>query len=615
MGEDAAPTGGGAPTALARVGPLGVVAVVWVAIAVLFPTTEPERRVSTASSGTGTSDVSTAAADWSGSVDGASGGGTVSGAADGGAPTSVVAGNAGGDPGGSAAASPSSSAGGGAPAAPSGNAGPARAAAAGGSGTTRGGRACEPDVRQIPVSSYAVPCVPAWSGDNGGATARGVTGDEIVIVERRFPETANSRAIAGVQEQAGAASDAQNDEVFEVFKQYFNEQFELYGRTVKWVRYESQFGNSTDEAQSKGREEACLDADVVANELGAFAVVGTRAAPVSGPFAECAAERGVVVLEGAAYFPERFYRDLHPYVWNYIMECERISYQVAEYIGKRLGTKEARWAGDPLLAAQARKYGVYVPNNDEYQHCVDINGKALKSEYGIDVASRYNYTLDVSRFPDEAARGAVQFKADGATTIILACDPISTIFLTQAATSQAYHPEWLLIGVAAQDTDLYGQLYDQDQADGHMFGMSQLGETTEVVGPGSEPGDLYELITGKQIYDGASGGYAGLHMVYNLLQAAGPHLTPQAIADGAMTIPPGGAPDYPYGYWSFTEGPDGTPGAGDHTAVEDSREIYWTRSQQSPTNGTAGTFVATHDGKRFRNGQWPVEDPPIYPGS
>lgn len=604
---------------LTRIGPLGVVAVVWVAIAVLFPSTEPDDAVST-----------TAAP--------ALGATSPAGAGDAPAPTDERSATPG-----VPAQNGSTSSGGGAPApsaggtTSSGGTGPVTDAAgtahagtgdagevaAGGTapaaapssepGTTRGGRPCGEGVRQIPVSSYAVPCQPAWSGDNGGATSRGVAADKIIVVERRFPESANSRAVDGVQEQAGIASDAQNDEVFEVFKQYFNEQFELYGREVEWVRYESRFGNSTDEAQSKGREEACLDADVVANEIGAFAVVGTRGGSVSGPFAECAAQRGVVVLQGAAYFPERFYRELHPYVWNYIMECERISYQVAEYIGKRLGTKNAKWAGDPLLASQPRKYGVYVPNNDEYQHCVDINGAALQSEYGIPVSSRYNYTLDVSRFPDEAARGAVQFKADGVSTIIMACDPISAIFLTQSATSQAYYPEWLLIGVAAQDTDLYGQLYEQEQADGHMFGMSQLGETTEIVGPGSEPGELYEHITGEPIYEGASGGYTGLHMVYNLLQAAGPVLTPQAIADGAMTIPPGGAPDYPYGYWSFTEGPDGTPGAGDHTAVEDSREIYWTQSQQSAANGTPGTFVATYDGKRFRNGEWPAEDPPIYP--
>lgn len=583
-----------------RIGPLGVVAVTWVAMAALFPTTQPE---AVSAGGTG-SDPGSAAT--TGGL-AATGGGAAAGAD----PSSTA-------PGAPGAPAPEAAAGGGAAAPGSeGDVVSAPGAATGGaaSGTTVGGLACEPGVRQIPVSSYAVPCVPAWSGDNGGSTARGVTADEIVIVERVFPETANSQAVAAVGQQAGAATDAQNDAIFEVFKQYFNEHFELYGRTVRWIRWESQFGNATDEVQGKGREGACLDADVIARELGAFAVVGTRASAVSGPFAECAAQREVVVLNGAAYFPERFYRALHPYVWAFTMECERISYQVAEYIGKRLAGKPAKWAGDATLAAKTRSFATYVPNNDEYQHCVNITERVGKEQYGTASTSRYNYTLDVSRFPDEAARGAVQFKADGATTVILACDPISAIFLTQSATSQAYYPEWLLIGTAAQDTDLYAQLYDQRQADGHLFGMSQLGATHKVVGPSSEAGRLYQAITGEQMIDGASGGYSGLVLAYNLLQAAGPQLSAQAIAAGAPTIPPGGAPDYPLGYWSFADGPDGTPGAGDHTAVDDSREIYWTRSKVSPETGQAGTFIETYDGRRFRNGEWPAEDPPIYPGS
>lgn len=578
---------------------MGVVAATWVVIAVLFPTTEPQAVVS---GGTG----STVELGEQGSAAGTPGARTATSAG--------TPGPAGATPG-AASADPAATGGDGAAAAAGGQVAAPDAAAAGASGTTVGGLPCEPGVRQIPVSTYAVPCVPAWSGDNGGSTARGVTADEIVIVERVFPETANSQAVGAVTEQAGAASDEQQDAIFEVFKQYFNDHFELYGRKVRWIRYESRFGSSTDEAQSKGREAACLDAGVVADELGAFAVVGTRAAPVSGPFAECAAQRGVAVLNGAAYFPERFYAALHPYVWAFTMECERISYQVAEYIGKRLAGKPAKWAGDPLLASQDRKFATYVPNNDEYQHCVDITEQVGKAEYGVPPSSRYNYTLDVSRFPDEAARGVVQFKADGATTVVMACDPISAIFLTQSATSQAYYPEWFLIGTALQDTDLFAQLYDQDQADGHMFGMSQLGATSKIVGPDSEPGRLYELITGQRMVEGASGGYSGLVLTYNFLQAAGPGLTAEAIAAGARAIPPGGAPDFSLGYWSFADGPDGTPGAGDHTAVDDSREIYWTRSKVSPDNGTPGTFVETYGGQRFRNGEWPAEDPPVYPGS
>ena len=476
-------------------------------------------------------------------------------------------------------------------------------------GTTRDGRECAPGVRQIPVSSYATQCAAAFSGDNGGATFRGVAGDTIRIVRREFPDNANSQAAAQLREQAGFASEEVEDQVRDVFIEYFNNSYELYGRKVEWKDYESQNGNSTEEAQSRGREGACADATQIVKEINAFAVLSG-----SGPFGSCAAEKELLVFRAGAYFPEGpYYQANHPYLWHQAMECERISTQVAEYVGKRLLNRKAKWAGDPLMQQQNRKFGTYVPDNDEYQHCVKISEDVLERDYGGEVTSRYDYQLDLSRFPDQAAQGIVQFKASGVTTIINACDPYSTLFLTQAADSQNYAPEWYLIGVALQDTDNMARLYSQEQVAGHMFGMSQLGATPKLIGPNSEPGRLYKAITGQDIPEGTAGEYFDLVHVYNMLQAAGPNLTPQSIGAGAMTIPPGGAPDYPAGYWSFQDGSDGTPGAGDHTAIDDSREIYWDGSAIGP-DGDAGTFIETYGGQRFRNGQWPAEEPPVYPG-
>ena len=229
------------------------------------------------------------------------------------------------------------------------------------------------------------------------------------------------------------------------------------------------------------------------------------------------------------------------------------------------------------------------------------------------MGSRYEYVLDVSRFPDEAARGVIQLKRDGVTTLVMACDPISMIFLTQSATSQGWHPEWFLIGVALTDVDNAARLYDQSQVDGHLFGMSQLGATSKLIGPNGEPGRLYRRLTGDEIPAGTTGQLHTLLLVYNLLQAAGPNLTPDNLGAGAYTLPPSGAPDYPAGYWSYLDGPDGTPGAHDHTLVDDSREVYWRADVRSQGDGKAGTYLETYGGRRFRNGEWPAEEPPVYP--
>ena len=493
-------------------------------------------------------------------------------------------------------------------------------------GKTRGGIDCKPGIRQIPISRYAAQCTAAWTGgDNGGATYRGVTDKEIRVVRRVFPDSANSRAVDAVVEAAGGASDDTNKQIRdEVWIPYFNKMFELYGRKITWVEYESENGNSTEEAQSRGREGACADATKIEKELKAFLVIGS----IGSAMAECTAERKMLAFGAAAYYPEAFYDKYHPYLWGGVMECERISYQLSEYIGKRLIGKNAQWAGDPLLKETKRKFGTYVPDNDGYQSCVKIAEKELAEKYGGEKnPQRYNYQLDVSRFPDQASQGIIQFKAAGVTSIVTACDPISIIFMTQAAKNQRYYPEWIGIGTALQDTDNAARLYEQEVVNGHLFGMSQLGATKKILGPNSEAGQMYKHITGKEIPPGATGDYYGVLGIYTALQATGPALTPQNVATALFTSPPGGAPDFPVGYTSYQDGPDGTPGATDHTAVDDAREVYWVSEPGTgtavgnkprnpyyagPADGNNGTYKETYGGKRFRNGQWPEENPPIY---
>lgn len=486
--------------------------------------------------------------------------------------------------------------------------------AGGGSGTTVAGHECKPGVRQIPWSLYAAPCRPASDGANPGATARGVSGTEIVIVERTYPASANSRAVDATLVQAGFADPEIADKVRDDWWGWFNQVYDLYGRQVKHVKYESQNGDSTAEAQSKGKEGACLDADVVAKEIGAFAAGGRR---VSGPFGECAAERELVAFQAGAYFPESWYRRHHPFLYETLMECERISLQLSEYVGKRLAGKPARWALDPVYQQQERVFGTYVPDNDEYQHCVSLYQAELKNTYGTDPGPKYDYILDVSRFADEAAKAVVQFKAQGVTSLILACDPISIIFLTQAAESQQWGPEWVLIGVAAQDTDNFGRLYSQNRVVGHMFGLSQLGDITTLIGPTSESGESYRAIppdqrTYEDMPEGTNGGYYDVLHTFNGLQLAGPTVNAQTIFEGYCGRY-GAAKALPAGLWRFDRNPDGSEGC-DHAAVDDSREVYWDGSATAP-DGKKGTFVATMDGKRFTNGEWPQGDPQVYPGA
>jgi hypothetical protein len=474
-----------------------------------------------------------------------------------------------------------------------------------GSGTTAGGYPCTSGVRQVPFSQYADPCVAKYVGGNGGATWNGVTGDTIKIVIR-VPSDAsgpNAQAVNKVQEQAGQAT---TDQAFgyatEMLAQ-FNKTYELYGRKVELVKFSGQ-GNGTDEAQSKGQEAACADANAIASSVHAFGVVRYGFGYESQPFAECAAQYKLYLPLGAPYFPEdTYYKRWDPYVWAGTMECMRITTDVAEYVGKRLVNRKAKWAGDALYQTQNRKFATYVPDNPGYGHCISNMQSIERSQYHMDPGDRYNYALDVSQFPSEAERGVIQFHAAGDTTLVQACDPISTIFLTQAASSQNWHPEWFILGVAAQDSDGYARLWDQGEVDGHLFGLSQLGSDRKVQAKDGEAARFYKLATGKEMPSGAAFTYFFMTQLFNQLQAAGPVLTPRNLGAGTRALPVAGGANGAVGTWSFSD---------DHTAINDSREVYWDGSATA-FDGKKGDYIETYGGRRFSSGQWPAEEPPVYP--
>jgi hypothetical protein len=477
--------------------------------------------------------------------------------------------------------------------------------AAVGTGTTRGGDECKPGVRQIPYSEYADPCVAEYTGGNGGATWTGVTDKENKIVIR-VPSDAggpNAQAVANVQKQAGQATAEEALGYAQDMLPLFNKKFELYGRKVVLQNFNGQ-GNGTDEAQSKGQEAACADANAIASSVHAFGVVRYGFGYESQPFAECAAQYKLYVPLGAAYFPEdTYYKRWDPYVWAGTMECTRIAHDVAEYVGKRLANRKAKWAGDVTYQNENRKFATYVPDNPGYGHCVSITQADMKNKYKVDPGDRYNYALDVLQFPSEAERGVIQFHAAGDTTLINACDPISTIFLTQSASSQNWHPEWFIIGVAAQDTNGYARLWDQGEVDGHLFGLSQLGSDRKVQSKDGEAAKFYKEATGKDMPSGAALIYYFMMQLFNQLQAAGPTLTPANLGAATHALPPGGGAQGAAGTWDFSD---------DHTAINDSREVYWDGSATA-FNGSKGDYVETYGGKRFSSGQWPAEEPPVYP--
>ena len=477
-----------------------------------------------------------------------------------------------------------------------------------GSGVTRGGFTCSKGVRQIPFSVYAAPCIGKFTGNNGGKTWNGVTASTITIIHRHTSDAngANEQANDAQIVASGGAKYEDQETYVKALIGYFNKTMELYGRHVVLKDYNGK-GTYSDEELGQGQAAACADADTEANSLHGFSSIDFEGDFEWGPFAECAARYKMWLPEAAPYFPESWYKKYDPYMWSTIMDCSTIAKELGEFMGKQIVNYPAQFAGNDgatSLKGLQRKFGTYVPNNPEYQECVQQNKAILESTYHVSSSrlDQYNYQLNIQDFPNDAQRAAIQFAANKDTTIVLACDPISPVFLTKDTANQGYYPEYLIIGVAYTDSDNWAQLWDQTAVRNRLFGLSQAASTAKLLSPNSEAGKVLKKIGLPVNISSVSEYYIELSM-FDQLQAAGPDLNPANIAAGTHGLPvssPGGA----WGTWYFGPG---------HTAVKDSREVYWTPGTSS-YNGKPGTYVEIYSGRRFQPGQFPSGKPPFYGG-
>ena len=126
---------------------------------------------------------------------------------------------------------------------------------------------CDTTTGRVAVpSGYAPPCVEPWKGgDNGGATAPGVTKDTITVA---LYQTQPDLLQQTFFENTGSdESLAKERDTTQQYVDYFSAHYELYGRKVELVTVKAS-GAPDDDAAAKA------DAIKVATEVNAFASFG-----------------------------------------------------------------------------------------------------------------------------------------------------------------------------------------------------------------------------------------------------------------------------------------------------------------------------------------------------
>ena len=463
------------------------------------------------------------------------------------------------------------------------------------------GADCDLALGRIKVPAFgAPPCVPDFSGDNGGVTYQGVTAKEIHVVWYRPKQDA---AVQAALTAANAANSTEEQTAtFNAYIDYFNTHYQLYGRKVR-ISIVDGSGAAEDDAAAKA------DAIIVADKK-PFAVIGGTA--ING-FTTTIAQRKILCICTVSQ-PQEYYESLAPYAgYTTLMSSTQGYMQRAEYIGKRLGGRNAKWAGNAVFQQTKRVFGLlyYETADQSYKLGVDSFEREL-AKYNVKLKTRLAFQYPLAGVQEQARSMIARLKEDGVTSVIFSGDPITPAIFTREATQQQYNPEWIITGSALVDTTLFARTYDPVQWQ-HAFGVSFL----TARGPAGQ-GDAFRLHRWHTGRDPAADNqygviYAPIFALFTGMHMAGPKLTPHQFQKGLFSFPPLGRGKITvatsswgnHGIWKET----------DYTQYDDVTEIWWDPQATGPDevdNPGVGMYRYVDGGKRYLPGEHPTTDPKAF---
>ena len=426
------------------------------------------------------------------------------------------------------------------------------------------------------------PCVPFWEGENGGATSRGVTGEEIVVA-------------VGAGEAAVVR-----------LEQFFNKRFEFYGRRLRLVP----LGDPGATCETNKAAAAAVD-----EEVGAFAGLGLYQANEWCYHEELVRRKVVAVTESP--FPEEWIDRAHPYLWSYPSSVDALLTALGQWTCARLAGRPARFAdgndGLELMSTKTRKFGLML---QPYGHTYTPDPAPLERELkrcgaAIDSTRVFPYAVYT---PEDSTNAVLQMKAAGITTTYCLCTAFQTVHLPGQASTQGWFPEWLFSSYGLMDSNFGVKTFWTDaQQRANVLGITaeprQWGyDDTPLVWAFREVDPSFDATAeaGSVAMLEWERLYRMLLLVASGIQMAGPHLTPDTFASG-MQRTPFPNPDDP-----LNVGKVGFLGP-DHTMTDDFGEFFWSEVAPSPyEDDSVGSVCYVDHGRRRRAGQWPAGDAEFF---
>jgi hypothetical protein len=477
----------------------------------------------------------------------------------------------------------------------------AEAKAAGTEGDIDWGDNCDTATGRLKVPVVnAPPCVEPWTEtDNGGATAQGVTADEIVVVNYKGQPDPLQQAIV---EGAGADTDPELVNQVDIdYLKMLEDIVEMYGRTLRIETVEATGGPADSTAALADAQKAIA--------LKPFAVVG---GPAQTPAWWQEITNAKIICVGGCSLAQTqdIVADAAPYLWPTGPSPEQADSHLVELIGKQLAGKPVEYTTD-ALNGQDRVYGWIQAETQtgQYTDRIAAAKKQLQDEYDVTIAADYTYLYDPANAQQIATTAVARMKDAGVTSIILSVDPLIPADITKEATKQNYFPEWILGPNVLMDTTIFGRRVDQDQWS-HMIGISlptARGEREQ-----SDSYVVYQWYYGKEVpVNSQAVLYPPAWQLMIGISLAGPELTPETFRQGMFRYPPEeNLITSTYTSW----GEDVWPTT-DYNTSDDATAIFWDRDatgKDEAGNEGTGMIAYVNGGKRYLPNDWPTEPLPFY---
>ena len=454
------------------------------------------------------------------------------------------------------------------------------------------------------------PCVASFTGDNGGATYKGVDADEIRVIYFFFSGCRNSsrgRECAPEEEFVDLGKPPADDEDVMArgvrrLQNYFNDRYQTYGRRVHfWVWYETMF--SPEGLRAEAIEHIKL--------IDPFAVVHGLSAH---DYTDVMGRRGVHTFTGDVGTPAEFFRKYPGLIWSYLPSLEVHARSYSSMLCRQVVNRPVSFSGNagdngkPRVLGMIRpdpEAGGYGPELSAFADLVRAQVEQCGGKFAVVANSPNGGQVNDNENDKEQqfTQNMAEFRSNGVTTIIWAWG-FDLGRNSGAAARQGYFPEWILAGDNLMDGYDIGQAQDQQafhdhawiqtvQARSPAFNQDLCFGAMREADPDTPQEDAALLC---RIYLP----YEAIRQLFIGIQVAGPKLTTQTMDKGYHAIPPGPSqtPLVPACYYE----------PGDYTCIKDATAMYWDRNGTAPGSNSPGCWRMPDEGKRYTWDEWPEHD-------